>query len=291
MIKVADIEDFAVCLKLLEQLGSTDHITAEYLYLDNPLEGFTVLVFREDTPVAMSTFSIRRKPGIAALHKYLYWENLIVDKHYRDGLAYLSIRGYIRKLIKLQKYDDVYFVVRRKHALQVHKSAKFKTFGYLHLVLHNVDVARKQPKQDNIEIMSYPEFCNQFCKNNRHDVLRIHSFNGFEYVSERELIRQLSSKRGTVLIDNQSKNVFFLRNLIKFMFVQVNLIIPGSYEQPIPDLAGVGGALININLCLLKFQSKQRSVRSLFSLLIYEALNLSGKASLKQFQIWEHDAW
>ena len=103
-IKIAEPTDIKVCLKLLDQLDPTNKLTSNQLYLDDKKNGFTLLVKNNDRTIAISTFSIRKKKNEDSIIKALYWENLVVDKDNRDGVAYLEILGYLRKLINVNQY-------------------------------------------------------------------------------------------------------------------------------------------------------------------------------------------
>ena len=291
MIRIAKNEDLDSCLELLSQLRSISNVTAEYLYLDNNKDGFTILVEKEDKPIAISTFSIRQSQRRKDLIKVLYWENLVVDQHHRNGLAYIKIIGYIRELIKIKKFDDVYFVARRKKVLKLHKSSKIKVFGYLDLVLHSVLLKRKPNTKNITSYNSYSEFIKSIDFKNEFDDFGLNKFNGLENISENQLKRQLSNKIGRVLVDHKKRNILFLRSLYKNFLVEINLLVPGSFNQSIHNLKGFGSALITINLCLLKAPLNKKRSKKLLRFLTYEALNLSGEGSLESFQIWEHDAW
>ena len=104
MIRFAEPKDFNDCQKLLKQMGSSETIDQDYLYLNDRTNGFTLVVEKETKLIALSTFTIRRTYQNRRVHSFLYWENLIVDRFNQDGVAYLSIIGHIRKLIRSGKF-------------------------------------------------------------------------------------------------------------------------------------------------------------------------------------------
>ena len=100
MIRVAKPRDFKGCQNLLTQIGGSEKINQDYLYLNDRTNGFTLVVEKDAKLVALSTFTIRRTYQNNKSHSFIYWENLIVDRFNQDGVAYLSIIGHIRKLIR-----------------------------------------------------------------------------------------------------------------------------------------------------------------------------------------------
>lgn len=291
MIRIAKSEDLKFCLELLSQLGSSTHYTSKYLYLDSNTNGFTILVEKQSKPIAISTFSIRKTKRASGLKDVLYWENLAVDKNHRDGLAYIKIVSFVRKLIKEKKFDDIYFVVRRKNALKIHKAANFKVFGYLHLTFHSIFFWKKSNIEKGNEIMTYKEFVNGIDNLKTFVGRSLSEFKGLEHITEEQLKRQVSIKNGRVIIDCKNKNILFLRNLFSNLFIEINLLVPGCYQQPISGLSLPRNALININLCLVKSITNKKRPNQFLNIFSYNALNLSGESSLESFQIWEHDAW
>jgi hypothetical protein len=291
LIKIADLNDIKVSFKLLAQLGPINKFTANQLYLDDKKNGFTLLVKNNDLTIAISTFSIRKKKNRNSIMKVLYWENLIVDKDSRDGVAYLEILGYLRKLIKSKEFEDIYFAIRRKKALAIHKAAKFKVIGYIGLIFNSIRLQFKQIISKDIEILSYKEFSKRLYNSSQEDSFYLKSFKGFEEVTEYEISRQIYGKNGQVIIDKKNNRIQLVRTLFKSFLLQINLILQDDNFDLSKKLDCAKQSLFTINLALIKSLHKKRcfSIHSPF--MIYEILSLKKLINISNFQFWEHDAW
>ena len=222
MIKIADLTDVKVSFKLLAQMGPIKKLTANQLYLDDKKNGFTILVKNNDNTIAISTFSIRKKKYKNSIVKVLYWENLIVDKNKRDGVAYLEILGYLRKLIKSKEYEDIYFAIRRKKALAIHKAAKFRVIGYISLIFNSIRLQFRQILSEDIEILSYEEFYKHLQNSSSNKIFYLKNFKGFEEVAEHEISRQIYGKNGQVIVDKKNNRIQLVRTIFKSFLLQVN---------------------------------------------------------------------
>ena len=58
MIRVAETQDFKNCQYLLKQIGSSEKIDPDYLYLNDRTHGFTLVVERDTKLVALSTWRV-----------------------------------------------------------------------------------------------------------------------------------------------------------------------------------------------------------------------------------------
>jgi len=291
MIGIAESADFKECLKLLAQLGPTQRFTPHQLYLDNNDNGFTVLVKNNNLPIAISTFSIRKKKNNAFKMKALYWENLVVDKDHRDGFAYLEILGYLQKLIKSKKYEDIYFIVRRKKASATHKAARFKVIGYLGLTFSRIRLQFQQRPSHNVAIMPYKSFYKLLTNPSSDETFCLKSFRGFGEVTKQEISRQIYGKNGQVIIDKKNKQIQLVRTLFKSFLFQINLVFQDNDFDLSKKLECAEQSLISINLTLIKSFQKNQSFNISSPFIIYEVLSLKKLIDLNTLQFWEHDAW
>ena len=291
MINIAGPQDFDSCIKLLRLLGPVKHITHDYLYLNNITNGFTVLVKRNDAVIAMSTFTIRRENKKEGGTAVLYWENLVVDKFHRDGIAYVLILGYLRKLIKRREFDDIYFIVRRKKALKVHKAAKFLTFGYLSVIMKRITFGIKVAPKSKFRSLSYQDFIKNINSMGQIFGRNLREYEGFEFREKKEIQRRLIGKNGNVIIDEKNMRIYFLRSIIRHPLIEVNLFIPSIYTSNVPDLSDFSKALFNVTLGVKRHKEKLNMLDWLLPRVTYEGLSLNGKKSISKFEIWEHDAW
>jgi len=291
MLRLAGPQDLENCKKLLIQFGKTNSVNHQDLYLDDKLNGFTVLVERDDIAIAMSTFTVRRNLCNKKETAILYWENLIVDKHNRDGMAYLLILNYVRKMVKKGEYDDIYFVARRKNALDVHKAAKFKTFGYFSVVVKNIAINKKLAHKSKLICIDYNDFSRAFNSRNQATFNGLSKYTNFKYTPIKMIERWLSGKVGRIIIDEKNKDIYFLRDLFKTRLFELIFFIPGSYSKDKIDLTEFNRAFITITLKIKRHNKKFDGAFRLMPRLVYEGLSLAGKKSLSNFEIWEHDAW
>jgi len=291
VIKIAEPTDIKVCLKLLDQLDPTNKLTSNQLYLDDKKNGFTLLVKNNDRTIAISTFSIRKKKNEDSIIKALYWENLVVDKDNRDGVAYLEILGYLRKLIKSNKYGDIYFAIHRKKASATHKAAKFKVIGYIGLVFDNIRLQFQKSLSDDSEVLTYKEFHNRLTKSYLDNTFYLKSFKDFDEVTEQEICRQIYGKNGQVIIDKRNNRIQLVRTLFKTFLLQINLVIKDNDFDLSKKLKCTKQSLVTINLTLVKSLNKNRSFSIHTPLMIYEILSLKKLININTFQFWEHDAW
>ena len=248
VIKVAEPNDTKDCLNLLAQLGPINKCTDKLLYLDNKENGFTLLVKSNNRTLAISTFSIRKKQNEILDLKVLYWENLVVDKNFRDGLAYIEILGYLKKLIKSKKYDDIYFVVRRKKATKTHKAARFKVIGNIYIILNSIRLQLRQRTSDNIEVLTYGDFSERLLNDLPKNTFSLKSFKGFDLVTKKELARQIFSKNGQVIIDKKNKKLQLVRTIFKSFFLQINLVFKDDNFDISNELRCKRQPMITINL-------------------------------------------
>lgn len=291
VIKIAEPTDIEVCLKLLVQLGPINKLTSNQLYLDDKKNGFTLLVKNNDRTIAISTFSIRKKKNEDSIIKVLYWENLVVDKDNRDGVAYLEILGYLRKLIKSKKYEDIYFAIRRKKALTTHKAAKFKVIGYISLIFNNIRLQFQQSLSDGSEVLTYKEFHNRLTSSSLNNTFYLKSFKDFDGVTEKEICRQIYGKNGQVIIDKENNQIQFVRTLFKSFLLQINLVLKDDDFDLSKKLECTKQSLVTINLTLVKSLNKNRSFSIHTPIMIYEILSLKKLVNVNTFRFWEHDAW
>lgn len=291
MIRVAAPRDFNGCQNLLKQTGSSEKINQDYLYLNDRTNGFTLVVEKDAKLVALSTFTIRRTYQNSKIHSFLYWENLIVDRFNRDGVAYLSIIGYVRKLLRRGEFDDIFFVARRKKALGAHKAARFKTFGYFQLVIESVRFNQNINYQTGLSYLNYRNFSKVFNTDYAGDSKSVKEYIGLENSSNIEIQRWLFGKEGKIILDDFNKRIYFLRSVFRNKFVEVNLCIPSGYTEIIPNLSEFCSSLITINLRIRRCLNKRDGVPWYLPKLNYEALCSKEKKLLNGFEIWEHDAW
>lgn len=291
MIRIAKPQDIKGCQNLLKQAGNSEHINQDYLYLQDQTNGFTLVVEKEDKLVALSTFTIRRTFEHSSIHSFLYWENLIVDRFNRDGVAYLSILGYVRQLLRSGKFDDIFCVVRRKKALAAHKAARFKTFGYFQLIIQSVNLNLNARYQTGLSCRNYKDFSKLFNPEDPKHPKSLQHYVGLENASNIQIQRWLLGKEGKIILDDLNKRIYFLRSLVRNKFFEVNLCIPSSYTENFPNLSAFSSSLISINLKIRRCSHKRHGVPWYFPKLTYEAIFLKQKKSLNSFEIWEHDAW
>jgi hypothetical protein len=291
MIRIAEPGDLKEIQKLLQQIGGREKISQDYLYLNDKSNGFTLVVEKDTKLVAMSTFTIQKNYQDNQSRSFLYWENLIVDRSNRDGVAYLSIIGYVRKLLRHGKFDDVFFVARRKKALETHKSARFKTLGYFHLIIESISFSRKVNYQSGFSCLEYSDFSMLFHADDAVCSKNVKEYVGLESSSNIEIQRWLFGKEGKIVLDDFSKKLWFLRSLIKNKLFEVNLLIPSAYTEKIPNLSEFGTAIVTINLRFVRCFEKVVRAPWYMPKVTYEALCLNEKKSLYDFEIWEHDAW
>ena len=291
MIRIAENRDLEGCQNLLQQIGSRENISQDYLYLNDTTNGFTLVVEKDTKLVAMSTFTIRKTYQNSHNYSFLYWENLIVDRVNRDGLAYLSIIGYLRKLLRLGEFDDIFFVTRRKKALEVHKAARFKTFGYFHLMIESINFNRKVDYQSSLLCLEYSDFSTKFHSEETVHSKSVKEYIGLESSSNIEIQRWLFGKKGKIILDDLNKKLYFLRNIIKNRIFEVNLFIPSTYTENIPNLSEFSAAIVTINLKFTRCFKKRGILPWYIPKVTYEALYLNKQKLLYDFEIWEHDAW
>lgn len=289
MIKIASIDDFSSCLELLKKLGPIKHVTPEYLHLTNEDNGFSIIVESERKAIALSTFTIRECYKANKLNKILYWENLVVDEAHRDGIAYILIFAHLKKLLKKNVIDDVYFIVRRKNALKIHKSAKFKTFGYIGIIPKKLSIKYWKKVDKNIEYVEYSDLIETISKNAT--VLDLSLFKGFEMSSLELFKRQINNKNGYVIFDHRKKRLSLIRSLVSNWLFEVNLLIPGDKIEYVPGSLVKRKSLFTLTFGFIDIEMKNKLWRAIFPRLVYEGLTLTGVKSLSDFQIWEHDAW
>jgi len=291
MIRIAEPRDLEGCQNLLHQIGSREKISQDYLYLNDTANGFTLVVESETKLVAMSTFTIHKSYQNNQNYSFLYWENLIVDRFNRDGVAYLSIIGYVRKLLRRRQFDDIFFVARRKKALEAHKSARFKTFGYFYLMIGSINFKRKINYQSGFSCLEYSDFSTLFHTDETVHYKSVKEYAGLERSSNIEIHRWLFGKEGKIILDDRNKRLYFLRSVIKNNFFEVNIFIPSAYSENIPNLSEFSTAKVTINLKFTRCFEKIGGVLWYLPKVTYEALCLNEQKSLDDFQIWEHDAW
>ncbi len=291
MIRIAEPKDLGACQNLLQQIGLPRNIDKDYLYLNDTNNGFTILVERDNKVIAISTFTIRRNYKYKKNITSLYWENLFVDKSNRDGVAYLSIIGYIKKILRREEFDDIYFVVRRKVASDAHKALGFKTFGYFTLMIDSIKINQKAAQKIGYSCFEYSDFSTIFHTGgvSYHNDLK--KYKGFEMTSSVEIQRWLRSKKGKVIIDNINKKIFFLRSIFKNKFFELNIFIPGFYTEKTVNLSEFNTSFITVNLRVKRHYEKLQKFSWYVPRLTYEALCLKEKKLLDDFEIWEHDAW
>jgi hypothetical protein len=291
MIRVAEPRDFKDCQKLLKQIRSSEQINQDYLYLNDRTNGFTLIVEKDAKLVALSTFTIRKTYENKKIHSFLYWENLIVDRFNRDGLAYLSIIGYVRKLLRSGEFDDIFCVVFRKKALAAHKAARFKTFGYFQLMIESVNFGRSDRYQTGLSCLNYRDFSKLFNSEQADHPKSLKQYVGLENASNIEIQRWLFGKEGKIILDDLNKRIYFLRSLFRNKFFEINLCVPSGYTETFPNLSEFCSSLISINLKIRRCTDKRHGVPWYLPKLTYEAIFLKEKKSLNSFEIWEHDAW
>jgi len=291
MLRIAEALDYDRCKTLLQQIGSVEKINQNYLYLNDTRNGFTIVVEKNKKLVALSTFTIRRVSQKNKNYSFLYWENLIVDKNNRDGVAYLSIIGYVRKLLRRREFDDIYFVARRKEALKVHKAARFKKFGYFQLTIGSIKFNQKANCQNNLTYLDYDDFSSLFDSDNEENSKSVKKYIGLENSSNHEIQRWLFGKEGKIVLDEINKRIYFLRSLFKNKFLEINLVIPSCYKEKTPDLSEFCNGRITINLKIRRCANKQEGIQWYLPKLTYEALSFNEQKLLDNFEIWEHDAW
>lgn len=291
MIRVAEPQDFKNCQYLLKQIGSSEKIDPDYLYLNDRTNGFTLVVEKEAKLVALSTFTIRRTYKDKKLTSILYWENLIVDRLNQDGVAYLSIIGYVRKLLRRGEFDDIYCVVRRKKALAVHKAARFQTFGYFQLMIESISFSRNIRFKTGLKCLDYRDFSNLFSFVQSEQPKSLKQYIGLENVSNVEIQRWIFGKQGKIILDDVNKRIYFLRSLFRSKVIEVNLCVPSGYTETFPNLSEFCTSLISINLKVRRCADERDVLPWYLPKLSYEAISLKEKKSLNRFEIWEHDAW
>lgn len=295
VIKIADLKDIEICKRLLSQLRPNYNFTINQLYLDDKKNGFTLLVKNKNTVIAISTFSIRKKKKDKLFIKALYWENLIVDKNHRDGVAYIEILGYLKKLIYSKKYDDIYFVVRRKKASKIHKAANFKLIGYIGLIFNDISFQLPQNQSNKLsnklEVLTYKQFQqllnNASAKNN----FFLKNFNGFEMTEEDQICRQIYNKNGQIIINRKRNYIKFVRTIYKSFLLQINIIHDDNNFDISKNFEYFKQSIININLKLVKLLHKDKFFSIYNPILKYELLSLKKIINFKEFKFWEHDAW
>lgn len=291
MIRIAEPKDHEACQSLLRQIGLRRNIDEEALYLQDKNNGFTILVEKKHKVIAISTFTIRRICKNKKTILFLYWENLVVDKFNRDGVAYLSIIGYIKKLLRREEFDDIYFVVRRKIASDAHKALGFKTFGYFTLMIDSVMIKRKTLQKTGYSCLDYGDFSTTFHNRGVSYYNSLKEYKGLEMASGIEIQRWLGNKKGKVIIDNFNKRIFFLRSIFKNKFFEFNIFIPSFYNENIVNLSEFNTSFITVTLRIKRHSEKLQKFKWYIPRLTYEALCLKEKKSLEDFEIWEHDAW
>lgn len=290
MIRLATTDDFQACNQLLKELNPALEVDPEHLYLSDNSNGFTIVMLAGSQIIGMSTFSIRRKNYSNEMYRLLYWENLIVDKKYRDGTAYLALISYLRKLVKTNVYSDVYFLVRRKQVLDLHKKARFKNFGYVGLCFDGISIGYSIEKHNNVTTLSYEEFREKITSPQDKDKIALAKFRGFEGVSAMVIERQLKFKHGKVVLDHETRNVHFIRALFKNRLLSVNLIIPGHYTDNAKRVPIKSNSVLNINFRLVKSENESYT-KGRFFILKYHALSFTQIVKFDSLEIWEHDAW
>jgi hypothetical protein len=291
MIRIAEPQDLEDCQNLIKQIGNSEKVSQNYLYLNDRTHGFTVIVENKVKIIALSTFTIRRNNQKNRNYSFLYWENLIVDRSHRDGVAYLSIIGYVRKLVRRGEFDDIFFVARRKKALDAHRAARFKTFGYFQILIESIRLKRKSTYQHGLSNLEYSEFPKLFHTKNVQGSKCVTEYVGLENSSNIEIQRWLSRKEGKIIIDDFKKRIYFLRSVFKNKLLELNLLIPSGYTENFPNLSEFGSSLIIINLRIRRYLVDQDRMSRYLPTLRYEALCLKEQKSLGDFEIWEHDAW
>ena len=292
VIKIAESDDTKDCLNLLKQLGPINKFTNKLLYLENRDNGFTILVKNNNNnTVAISTFSIRKKQNKITSLKMLYWENLVVDKDYRDGLAYIEILGYLKKLIKSKKYDDIYFVIRRKKAMETHKAARFNVIGHIYIIFNSIRFQLRQHSSDDIKVLTYSDFSERFLNDSPKNNFSLKNFKGFDLVAEKELARQILGKSGQVIIDKKNKNLQLIRTVFKSYFLQINLIFKDDNYDISRKLKYTKQPLITINFLLIKSTQNNQFFGICFPLIKYKLLSFKKLIDFNTFKFWEHDAW
>jgi hypothetical protein len=291
VIRIAEPRDLEGCQNLLQQIGSRKNISQNHLYLNDTTNGFTLVVERDTKLVALSTFTIRKTYQKDKNYSFLYWENLIVDRLNRDGVAYLSIIGYVRKLLRRGEFDDIFFVARRKKALEAHKAARFKTFGYFHLMIKSINFNQKVNDQNRFSCLEYSDFSALFHTDETVHSKSVKEYVGLENSSNIEIQRWLFGKEGKIVLDDFNKRIYFLRSVIKNKFFEVNLFIPSAYTESIPNLSEFSASIVTINLKFTRCFEKRGGIPWYIPKMTYEALCLNEQKLLDDFEIWEHDAW
>ena len=291
VIKIAEPDDTKDCLNLLKQLGPINEFTNKLLYLENKENGFTLLVRNNNHTVAISTFSIRKKKNEIISLKMLYWENLVVDKDYRDGLAYIEILGYLKKLIKSKKYDDIYFVVRRKKAIETHKAARFSVIGHIYIIFSSICFQFRQHSSDNIEVLTYGDFSERLLNDLPKNNFSLQNFKGFDSVAKKELARQIFGKSGQVIIDKKNKKLQLIRTIFKSFFLQINLIFKDDNYDISKNLKCKKQPMITINFSLVKSTQNNQSCGIYIPFIKYKLLSFKKLIDFNTFKFWEHDAW
>lgn len=293
MMKIASLEDFENCFKLLEGFVSNKkNINPKKLYLNDQSDGFTVIIMQNQIPVAISTFSYRKKIINDRFVRLLYWENLFVHPKYRGGIYYLKIIGFLKNKIKSKEYNDIYFLVRRKEAIKTHRAMNFKTTFFVLLKFKNIYFNSKKIDGSHIKI-NYHEFESFFSKltaETQNKILTNLSTKSCWKASQ--LFRQLKNKNGFVIYDEINQTTTFIRNIFNIRWFSVNIIMNNgrndnffNKESMFPNK----GLSINFELC--KTSLPLSFFEKYASLIKYEMMSLHGTVNLDNFQLVEHDAW
>jgi len=289
VIRLANEDDYAACLRLLNE-HSKYHtsVSPDYLHLNNET-GFTLLVLEDEIIVAISTFTYRLKKTDKTQKTFVYWENLYVVPGARDGLAYIKIYSYLRTMLKMQKIYDVYFLVRREEAKLVHKSAGFHTRGFINVELSSIQMNFSQKVSSVITVISYkqfPQFFSELESPIQENLIKSISNN---ILWDKEKInRQLENKNGLVMIDMKTKRMSFVR-IIK-VTKWITICLPLSRNIDKEDILCIKSNLpIGLVICL-KISSYIINKKNLFTVKSYELLDLNNSMNINDFHPLEHDA-
>ena len=291
MLRKATIHDFESCLKLLNLLDKKIKPLEADLFLRENSYGYTLVIEQEANVIGMSTFAQRHKVSNGLKINTLYWENLVVGKSSRDGTSYLQILGFLRKQIRLKNIDDVYFVARRRKALDVHKAARFKEVGKVGLFFERFQIKTFRKQQPTSTVVTYEDFVT---KTNVSDELVCQIIDGIKgetRITYDVLKRQLRNKLGHIVIDHDSKQTFFIRSLYSNRLITINLFLFESRSSSKLDFSYINNSVFSLSFGLKFLKKNHHSKFFNGPILTYSLLSLAGLISEDNFEFWEHDAW